>query len=833
MANHLDKYFNSRTHQERIAALRSSEEKLPISLTEDLLELGLPQIEKVAILEATDSEDSVAFEHLLTRSLLGWDQDLATAAIRLWAKSSPRLLWWRLHSLCDLPHTAQRVRYTILDLAQFTGGNRVVEKLQRSVEQHAEDYSPAFMGLLFSQSIAFGTCSKKLDKVADEYLQRQFPQVLPDNKALVCAIGYQARFHPEKIQGFARSAKIPLPWRDQLSAVESCIDSTERDLKSLRQALEKKDADAALKLWPATWNRHRLKDKGTITSAMELILGNEESETPNEHFIGIPAKTLSAAILDIQDDAIFANSINQLAGWMENVFSKPIISRLRSANPSELSARVRFEIQKTSGNEDLEEWKTIAAERDKAEASAGPFPLTSFSPSKAEKGASLESRKKFFDQAYRNKPTKPEKKPKDYWQLLHKNWVSPDKAGIDDLATAARKINGPFQLCYISTLGRFEGQDEAVLKLMDFTRSKEANELQSVMQALKGIGTPRALQELVGALTRPNVTRQIQLEIAHLLQGTDTQLLQNEIRSAMTDLKLPTPGEVASEINLENEIWELRECLTSLLKATTDEPKTAKIAVTEIQPTSEKDLDHALTQKIPEYPRLSSEVKRALRTAQFFDINASSSNAPEAIDLSPVIDMQYKALELFFRESFEEYCTQLIQVGTLQRKLDLIGYARPIPAAMHEFEGYISSLPTIRDIPFFSKFKLRKMLRAICQYRPGKRFTLDGLKAFAIFFLCFGREECRYGLENIFRSGCKQPELFEFCKILHIMQDFRNRAAHEGFHPEASNDIEGIWASTAEIVRMAFFVQEGIDRESRDRFAPKNQSNPIITKKVS
>jgi hypothetical protein len=102
------------------------------------------------------------------------------------------------------------------------------------------------------------------------------------------------------------------------------------------------------------------------------------------------------------------------------------------------------------------------------------------------------------------------------------------------------------------------------------------------------------------------------------------------------------------------------------------------------------------------------------------------------------------------------------------------------------------------------------MLRAICQFRPGRRFTLDGLKAFGLFFLCFGRQQCRYGLAGLYETGFKRDEdLFEFVQCLHVMQDFRNRAAHEGFHPDASNNIDGIWLSTAEIIQLAYKVKEG------------------------
>jgi hypothetical protein len=165
-------------------------------------------------------------------------------------------------------------------------------------------------------------------------------------------------------------------------------------------------------------------------------------------------------------------------------------------------------------------------------------------------------------------------------------------------------------------------------------------------------------------------------------------------------------------------------------------------------------------------------------------------------------------MELLFREFFEDACSRLLQQGQIQRKLDVIGYARPIPKSMDEFENYVSCLPVVREIPFFSKFKLRKMLRAICQFEPGKRFTLDGLKAFGLFFLAFGRHECRFGLNGLIPTPFSNDrDLAEFCRELHIYQDFRNRAAHEGFHPEARNDIESVWRMTAFSVQSAFQIR--------------------------
>ena len=58
-------------------------------------------------------------------------------------------------------------------------------------------------------------------------------------------------------------------------------------------------------------------------------------------------------------------------------------------------------------------------------------------------------------------------------------------------------------------------------------------------------------------------------------------------------------------------------------------------------------------------------------------------------------------------------------------------------------------------------------------------------------------------------------ELAKFCKSLHVFQDFRNRAAHEGFHPDASNDLDGIWQDTAQIVESMILVRKIIDDQDQ------------------
>ena len=101
------------------------------------------------------------------------------------------------------------------------------------------------------------------------------------------------------------------------------------------------------------------------------------------------------------------------------------------------------------------------------------------------------------------------------------------------------------------------------------------------------------------------------------------------------------------------------------------------------------------------------------------------------------------------------------------------------------------------------------MLRGICQYRPGKRFTLDGLKAFALFFLAFGRQECKYGLQTMYPLCFpNDKELSQFTKELHLFQDFRNRAIHEGLPPDAANNMDEIWKKTFMVIDKIIQLKE-------------------------
>jgi hypothetical protein len=405
------------------------------------------------------------------------------------------------------------------------------------------------------------------------------------------------------------------------------------------------------------------------------------------------------------------------------------------------------------------------------------------------------------------------------WGKLAQAWHSPSTTDLNALSAEARKHKGMVSLAHIKVLSRFQGKDEAVLKLLDYVRSDDEIELRSVVKTLGEINTQRSLLELINMLTRPNSTVVVQQEIVSILANKDLNALQKELRSAVQDLVLP--------VNTDHPVYQIKDELTAMLLpvAGTEKSQNSSAKTSHVTISDETNLDSDLASMIPHFKELSSEVKRALRTALFFNHTVQASTHINEIDLSPLIDMQYKAMELLYREFFEDVVSHSLQKGVIQRKLDVIGYARPIVRQMDDFEAYIASLPIVKEIPFFSKFKLRKMLRAICQFEPGRRFTLDGLKAFGLYFLVFGRHQCQFGLNGLFQSSAKDDrELAELCRELHVFQDFRNRAAHEGFHPDASNDLLGLWRTTASVVQWAYKIKNAQKVIKDDQKLPRSVS---------
>ena len=807
------RYLKQKDRTERLKLLSTNNVDLSLDLAEDLLMLDLSIHEKQAILFNTKNTDNLAYENLLTQNLLAWDQNLAATAINIWQANSNHTLWFRLLLLNRAPMVPQRVRYTIMLNAFNIGGKLLMEEIHKT--NGFDELSDAFYGMWLHRLLQWNIEFGEAKEMALTLVNKSNYDGHPDNKAVVSAIQYLARFAPNEL--IKAKTHPGSAWNQLANGVFQFTNIFDAKSTESKILAHKGSFNSLLnEVMPPVWLRHKISSK-SITAILAFGLKSNYSFNWND-FSGFKDTELSKALANFNDEKL-STLLKATHGFLSEKQFATVSKNIRSIDALHRSS---FGIPKASPFH-----KSLEAERLHAISGEVQVPLAQIEI--ADKEITDNDRREFFNIAYR-KTSKKFSGKESFWKDLAKSFLSPNKNDLASLAENARKIEGIYKISYINTLGQFYGQDDAVLKLLDFIRSEEEDELRAVVKALSTVNTPRADQELIATLTRPNISHSLRLSICGELAKHDLVNLQKELRSAFSDIQ---NNGFDTEVNQE-----LLDAVGSLL-ITDISPSMTKnnpsVRILEAPAaSSDSHLDQLLTEKIQSYKLLSSEVKRALRTAQFFHLQVTADNAPESIDLSPVIDMQYKALELLFRETFENACTQLIHNGVLQRKLDVIGYARPIVRQMDEFENYIANLEIIRKIPFFSKFKMRKMLRAICQFRPGRRFTLDGLKAFAIFFICFGREECRYSLDGIMKldiGGDKQ--LFEFCSKLHTLQDARNRAAHEGFHPDASNDINGVWTSTSEIIATSFVLKTKLQNRAEEEFAPKNHSNPVITRKVS
>lgn len=798
-------YLQAPARVDRLKVLknyRQSGLSLPLSITKELFCVPVSQMELAAVLEITVPESKIEFEFWVFENLLKWPQDLAAAALRAWAQATDCVLWQRLLPVLRLPGLPQRLHYCILDIGQQFAG---VDITTAALTAHGwEDYSPAYHGLLFDRAIQFSIDSKRLELLASKIVANAQTSTHPDDKSLQSAVGWMLRSGETKKLEMIAASKPDAAWKHMIVAALAKHEDRKKELERALKAATKPQTtvEKFLNEWPAPWSR-----QGVTTEVLQAalnLLAAEPSADYGAVLGGCSPITLTQAFKNVD-----ASTQDKLLGKYRAYLAQSSIYDLYPQN--RVVSSVDNDWLATLGNLELRRERDLM---NTAQANVGSAVVKSAQDlglnSNIQSTLYPNDASTFFAVVKGESKDRPTKS--NFWAELAGAWSQPKQCDLAHLATESRKQRGVATLCYLMTLGKMKGNDEAVLKTLDHIRTPEEDELRAITVSLGEINTTRSLQELISIITRPNATVQIQQEVVAILTKRDVSALQKELRATVRDLQVPMDP---------TSIWlELRESLANLIQATSQNEASSHSESSGDGGIDDKKLDDELGRKIPNYRELSSEIRRALRTALFFNHSIAGSESSHAIDLSPLIDMQYKAMELLFREFFEDAVSQALQRGDIPRKLDVIGYARPIPQKMDEFEGYIASLPIVREIPFFSKFKLRKMLRAICQFEPGRRFTLDGLKAFGLFFLCFSRHDCRFGLANLFPIGMRDDkELAEFTKELHVFQDFRNRAAHEGFHPEASNDIQGIWRTTALIVQGAFRIREAI---SQHQTAAKN-----------
>lgn len=804
----IQKYLSTTDDDARIKQLTAlSSPVISFRLVEQLLCLPLPTNEKIALINCAWSQNQFEWEKVLVRGLGKWEQSLAAHALRSWAETTGHICLPMIENILTNSQISQRVFYTFIDAVAPVLGLPFISRA--SLHPGIDDYSPTFQGLLMLRSLESCARHPKIDDIAKKFLINLSSRFTPDHKNAALdgkgqleAAFWLIRHDPQ----FLRTLKFKEEsWTSLIQFLLLPLQDNDW-IKKTEGALSSGDLDQIQFTWPILPFRHFLN----TSHLQKLFTAVSKSKVNIEHKKKVLASLVKGVNVDILQESVLASKsflenvhhyIRILQGplclYYDGAFRKKLLAVM--SNPQQIHGRLSLLFEPklmTDYNWELFEntMKNVDVSRLSEIYIPDESPINEPPLVSSANVVELEDplRDSYFNLVFKldSKSALPilDSSSTNYWQLLIMAHGTKNPTLIDPLTLAGRKQPFLFRLSVIPALGKFENNDHAALKLLDHIRTQNAMELSEVINALGAISSSRCLQELIGCLTRPNVTSQQQLDICRLLKEKDTTKVQNELKDAISDL--------SDKGHSEEIISEVKELLVSMIQILPDADQNPlpKMATTQ-------DLDDTLKSRIDLFSQLSSEVKRALRTAQFFHNTVRTSEQSDLIELSPIIDMQYKALELLFREQFEDFVNQLIGTGIIQRKLDIIGYSRPIPSSMDEFENYLSSLQVVRDIPFFSRFKLRKLLRGLAQYQPGKRFTLDGVKAFALFFLIFGRQECPFGLNQLVKLGFSSDrELALYAKNLHQFQDFRNRAAHEGFRPDDRQDIEAIWTSVAEII---------------------------------
>ncbi len=797
----LDNYLTTDGVSNRVAILDKwlkSGSTMDAQFVKGLIEMGAPLPEISGAFQICSTRSKPEFELWVMNNLLSWDQNVADLALRAWARLTDCILWHRLLPITQISSRPQRILYTILSIGSGSHGYEITKSILNS--EKWEDLSIAFHALLIERCLQYDLKSERLIKVAKSILETNRHIQHPDSKALLPAICWLCCHAEKDLVKFLSDAPKTI-WTAAAHQILEAHSERASTFSKLEKTVAKGDraVQFSSKL-PALWSR----GEGPVLICQSIL------KTPcndSDLISGFGTQTIIlAAETAVCHNTWAATLIGSLPLAQASHFC-PQSATAGSSGTDDPSQVLNFRFSDSYNNGIFSE--LAAARKLACDGKLGIATDKIKSPADfLVDGGSVTAPLTHPIRSYFNAISDPknvETSVDGVWSEIAAAVRSPKDANLDTLSTSVRKYKGLVSLAYIDVIGRMTGRDDGVLKLLDYIRGNDEFELCAITRALGKINTPRSLLELIAMLTRPNATIAVQQEIVGILPNKDLSRLQTELSSALHDLILPP--------DVNHPIYQVRDELSNLVtsisvSATGHKPE-SKISPLAAPTGAEGSLDVELKGMIPHYKELSSEVKRALRTALFFNRTVTDSPHANSIDLSPLIDMQYKAMELLYREFFESAVSQSLNSGGIQRKLDVIGYARPIERQMDDFESYIAALPVVKTIPFFSKFKMRKTLRAICMFQPGRRFTLDGLKAFGLYFLVFGRQECKHGLANTFSVGSKNDQdLAEFCKELHIFQDFRNRAAHEGFHPDASNDILGIWRTTASVVQWAFKIRE-------------------------
>lgn len=788
----INRYLGTRKSIDRVGLLkrmRTLGVALPLPLVADLLCLELPLNEQANLLELADGSVPDQLEDFLTKDLGTWHASLALLALDVWQRRTQRRYWRRL---LQLPRATMSVRMFsyCLEHVWSLGGKPLLTYLvgndtpDASIASQAYPDSPhdAVAGpsqaLLLRRLVQWGIDHAGAMELAERLVLRTLETPTPASPAILFASEYLARFAPDNLFNLISSPLHPRMWSEHLQGLYLQTQSLPALLDGLRQHLSRPLSEQShddfyrefFAMWPPLWLRHRL-DPSIVKMALAAVVSRpfaSKGQIPGyrapswEMFAGIAAPHLR----DARDNLLPADlhqRASELLGSLLNEEAPILSSHGSSKCASDLAARTGL-----------------------------------------------------FDLLYRgHTATKTDDKTDSPWSVLSRAILAPGSVRPPTLLAAGRKLPAVFAPCLYRVIERHKGKDTLLPGLADQLQTTEHGELVALVQALVGLQTSRSLDEAVRLLGRSDLTMATKLECVQLLESVDLSGQQAELRRILAELSRPGAPLTAKERDLVDALRSLLVANAPLANETPNASAPAKtLPSNESTFTNDANLDAEVCKFVPRLLDLPLESQRALRMARFIlrslpSKPGSGQPSMEAIDISPVVDLQYKALEIFFRVAISRRIIDLVQSPShiLQRKLDLIGYGRPGIGNIEAFESYLMALPVVADIPEFSSFKLRRLLAAIAGHKPGKRFVLDGLKAYAIAFVAFSRERCDYGLSGLLPTGFSdERQVLEFARDLHLMHGIRNQSAHEGLPGHRLKEADSLWHLTGSLFARAMLA---------------------------
>ena len=290
---------SSRQRLHKLSTMREEEQWLPLSVARDLLCLRLSDEEKIAIIRTVSNKNSLAFEDFMTRNIPDWNQNVGSSALWEWALRSECVLWHRTIPLSYDPHLTQRVSYTLLDLAWFGAGSKVVENFIGW--EGLEDMSPAFLSLLFFRAIQWNVESEKFKRIAMKSIQDIYTINAPPERTLPYFLAYLYRYDLKATKKFQFDHRLSGIWTQFHGAVSDEIESglrintlTELTGKKLSKANKNKILEALAYDLGASRTSARDHQLDILRTTRKPLSRNQRAELGT--ILRIPSEKIIAAL---------------------------------------------------------------------------------------------------------------------------------------------------------------------------------------------------------------------------------------------------------------------------------------------------------------------------------------------------------------------------------------------------------------------------------------------------------------------------------------------------------------------------------------------------------